>query len=66
MRVDSRGTRGSIAKPGPTTVGYGGNIACVEVRSAAGTWWSSIAELGLMVLVNPWWPRQHIPYAVTC
>jgi phosphoribosyl 1,2-cyclic phosphodiesterase/DNA-binding response OmpR family regulator len=31
------GTRGSIAKAGPTTVRYGGNTSCVEVRSRAGT-----------------------------
>ncbi len=37
MRICFWGTRGSIAKPGPTTVRYGGNTSCVEVRSAAGT-----------------------------
>jgi phosphoribosyl 1,2-cyclic phosphodiesterase/DNA-binding NarL/FixJ family response regulator len=37
MRVRFWGTRGSIAKPGPATVRYGGNTSCVEVRSAAGT-----------------------------
>jgi phosphoribosyl 1,2-cyclic phosphodiesterase len=31
------GTRGSIPTPGPATVRYGGNTACIEVRSAAGT-----------------------------
>jgi phosphoribosyl 1,2-cyclic phosphodiesterase len=31
------GTRGSIPVPGPSTVRFGGNTACVEVRSAAGT-----------------------------
>lgn len=31
------GTRGSIAKPGPSTVRYGGNTSCVEVRTEAGT-----------------------------
>jgi phosphoribosyl 1,2-cyclic phosphodiesterase len=30
------GTRGSLASPGPETVGYGGNTACVELLSAAG------------------------------
>ena len=45
------GTRGSIAAPGPATTLYGGNTACVEVRSGqdilifdAGT---GIRELGL-------------------
>jgi phosphoribosyl 1,2-cyclic phosphodiesterase/CheY-like chemotaxis protein len=37
MRVKFWGTRGSIAKPGPSTVRYGGNTSCVEVRSARGT-----------------------------
>jgi CheY-like chemotaxis protein len=33
MRVRFWGTRGSIPKPGPATVRYGGNTSCVEVRS---------------------------------
>ena len=37
MRVQFWGTRGSMAKPGPTTLRYGGNTACVEVRTADGT-----------------------------
>jgi len=37
MYVRFWGTRGSIAKPGLSTVRYGGNTSCVEVRSAAGT-----------------------------
>src|SRR2546429_167715 len=37
MRVRFWGTRGSIPKPGPTTLRYGGNTACVEVRTADGT-----------------------------
>ena len=37
MRVQFWGTRGSIAKPGPSTARYGGNTSCVEVRSARGT-----------------------------
>jgi diguanylate cyclase (GGDEF)-like protein len=31
------GTRGSIPAPGPATARYGGNTACVEVRSGEGT-----------------------------
>jgi len=30
------GTRGSIPKPGPATIRFGGNTSCVEVRSASG------------------------------
>jgi phosphoribosyl 1,2-cyclic phosphodiesterase/CheY-like chemotaxis protein len=37
VRVEFWGTRGSIAKAGPSTVRYGGNTSCVEVRSARGT-----------------------------
>ena len=37
MDIRFWGTRGSLAKPGPHTVRYGGNTSCVEVRSAAGT-----------------------------
>jgi phosphoribosyl 1,2-cyclic phosphodiesterase len=34
MKVTFWGTRGSLAAPGPETVHYGGNTACVEVRAA--------------------------------
>jgi CheY-like chemotaxis protein/phosphoribosyl 1,2-cyclic phosphodiesterase len=37
MRIRFWGTRGSLAKPGPSTLRYGGNTSCVEVRTAAGT-----------------------------
>jgi phosphoribosyl 1,2-cyclic phosphodiesterase len=33
MRVRLWGTRGSIASPGPDTIRYGGNTACVEIRT---------------------------------
>ncbi len=33
MRIRFWGTRGSLAKPGPATVRYGGNTACVEVTA---------------------------------
>jgi CheY-like chemotaxis protein len=33
MRIRFWGTRGSIPKPGPATVRFGGNTSCVEVRS---------------------------------
>jgi phosphoribosyl 1,2-cyclic phosphodiesterase/CheY-like chemotaxis protein len=36
MRIRFWGTRGSIPKPGPGTVRYGGNTSCVEVRTASG------------------------------
>ena len=37
MRVHFWGTRGSLAKPGPSTVRYGGNTSCTEVRADDGT-----------------------------
>ena len=37
MKVRFWGTRGSIAKAGPTTVRYGGNTSCVELTSESGT-----------------------------
>jgi len=35
VKVRLWGTRGSVASPGPDTVRYGGNTACVEVRTAS-------------------------------
>jgi len=37
MKIRFWGTRGSIPAPGPSTVRYGGNTSCVEVRLADGT-----------------------------
>jgi phosphoribosyl 1,2-cyclic phosphodiesterase/DNA-binding response OmpR family regulator len=37
MRLQFWGTRGSLAKPGPSTIRYGGNTSCVEMRSSRGT-----------------------------
>jgi phosphoribosyl 1,2-cyclic phosphodiesterase len=37
MKVRFWGTRGSIPTPGPSTVRYGGNTACVEVRDRSGS-----------------------------
>ena len=36
MQVRFWGTRGSLATPGPTTLRYGGNTSCVEVRLDSG------------------------------
>ncbi|BCS87741.1 MBL fold metallo-hydrolase [Pseudodesulfovibrio sediminis] len=36
MRFQFRGTRGSLAAPGPDTVKYGGNTTCIEIRSDNG------------------------------
>ncbi len=37
MQIRFWGTRGSIAKPGQSTVRYGGNTSCVELRTDSGT-----------------------------
>jgi CheY-like chemotaxis protein/glyoxylase-like metal-dependent hydrolase (beta-lactamase superfamily II) len=37
MQVRFWGTRGSLAKPGPSTLRYGGNTSCVEVTADDGT-----------------------------
>src|SRR3972149_201494 len=37
MHVRFWGTRGSLPKPGPNTLHFGGNTSCVEVRTAADT-----------------------------
>jgi len=37
MKVRFWGTRGSLAKPGPRTVRYGGNTSCVSVETDSGT-----------------------------
>jgi phosphoribosyl 1,2-cyclic phosphodiesterase len=54
MKVRFWGTRGSIATPGPSTMRYGGNTSCVELRTGdhilvfdAGT---GIRELGNQLL----------------
>lgn len=36
MKVTFWGTRGSIASPGPSTVKYGGNTTCIEIRTDGG------------------------------
>jgi phosphoribosyl 1,2-cyclic phosphodiesterase/CheY-like chemotaxis protein len=37
VQVQFWGTRGSIPKPGPTTIRYGGNTLCHEIRTTRGT-----------------------------
>lgn len=37
MKIRFWGTRGSIPSPGPSTVRYGGNTSCVEVRLSDGS-----------------------------
>jgi phosphoribosyl 1,2-cyclic phosphodiesterase len=52
MRVRFWGTRGSVPTPGPSTLRYGGNTACVELQTNSGTSFvfdsgTGIRELGL-------------------
>jgi phosphoribosyl 1,2-cyclic phosphodiesterase/CheY-like chemotaxis protein len=66
MRLQFWGTRGSLAKPGLTTVRYGGNTSCVEIRSSRGT--LIIADCGTganglgqaLLAANPKGVRGHI------
>jgi phosphoribosyl 1,2-cyclic phosphodiesterase len=44
FRLQFWGTRGSIPSPGPTTVRYGGNTPCVEVRTSTG--WLIVLDAG--------------------
>ncbi len=66
MHVRFWGTRGSIAKPGPGTIRYGGNTSCVEVRSAAGTLividcGTGAHEFGKTLMETEPWPlRGHM------
>jgi phosphoribosyl 1,2-cyclic phosphodiesterase len=65
MRVRFHGVRGSIPTPGPSTVRYGGNTVCVEVRLAddtcivldAGT---GIRELGKVLVAKPYRAPIHL------
>jgi phosphoribosyl 1,2-cyclic phosphodiesterase len=57
MRVRFWGTRGSVPTPGPSTVRYGGNTACVELRTNSGAFFiidsgTGIRELGLQLARN--------------
>lgn len=57
MHIRFWGTRGSIPTPGPTTVRYGGNTACVEVRDSSGALLvldagTGLRELGIYLMGN--------------
>jgi phosphoribosyl 1,2-cyclic phosphodiesterase/CheY-like chemotaxis protein len=63
MRIRFWGTRGSIPKPGPATVRYGGNTSCVEVRTASGVLilldcGTGAHALGQALLAEPDGPRR--------
>ncbi len=52
MKARLWGTRGSVASAGPQTARYGGNTACVEVRSEDGTLLVLDAGTGIQRLGN--------------
>lgn len=58
MRIKFWGTRGSIPTPGPSTVRYGGNTSCIELRTDDGTLFildcgSGLRLLGQQLLKEP-------------
>jgi phosphoribosyl 1,2-cyclic phosphodiesterase/CheY-like chemotaxis protein len=63
MRIRFWGTRGSIPKPGPETIRYGGNTSCVEVRTASGVLivldcGTGAHALGQALVAEPHGPRR--------
>jgi phosphoribosyl 1,2-cyclic phosphodiesterase len=65
MRVTFHGVRGSVPTPGPSTVRYGGNTACVEVRLADGSLvvldgGTGIRELGKRLLREGFADQIHL------
>jgi phosphoribosyl 1,2-cyclic phosphodiesterase len=65
MHVTFHGVRGSVPSPGPSTVRYGGNTVCVEVRTADGTQLildagTGIRELGKRMVCEQLPPMIHI------
>jgi phosphoribosyl 1,2-cyclic phosphodiesterase len=65
LKIKFWGTRGSLAKPGPHTVRYGGNTSCVEVISAKGTrlvidCGTGAHELGQAILREGGSSRGHV------
>jgi phosphoribosyl 1,2-cyclic phosphodiesterase len=65
MRVTFYGVRGSVPTPGPSTVRYGGNSACVEVRLTDGSLvildgGTGIRELGKRLIQEGLTNRLHL------
>ncbi len=70
MRVTFWGTRGSIPAPGQSTIRYGGNTSCVEVRSDDGALvicdsGTGIRELGLHLMATNKHVRGHLLFSHT-
>ncbi|MEO8549967.1 MAG: MBL fold metallo-hydrolase [Kofleriaceae bacterium] len=65
MRVRFWGVRGSVPTPGPSTVRYGGNTVCVEVRLADGTCivldaGTGLRELGKALAAESYRDKIHL------
>jgi phosphoribosyl 1,2-cyclic phosphodiesterase len=65
VRVTFYGVRGSVPTPGPSTVRYGGNTSCVEVRLADGSLivldgGTGIRELGKKLIQDCFTDRIHL------
>jgi len=65
MRVRFWGVRGSVPTPGPSTVRYGGNTVCVEVRLGDGTCivldaGTGLRELGKSLAVEKYQQPIHM------
>lgn len=70
VQVTFWGTRGSIASPGPSTVRYGGNTSCVEIRADDGTLiicdsGTGIRELGLQLMAREQKVHGHVLFSHT-
>ena len=50
LKLTFYGTRGSIPVPGPSTMKYGGNTACIDLKSDAGDWIVFDAGTGIRAL----------------
>jgi phosphoribosyl 1,2-cyclic phosphodiesterase len=66
MKLRFWGVRGSLPTPGPTTLRYGGNTPCYEVRGKQGEWiildaGTGIRPLGLEMMKCPKpWPPLYL------
>lgn len=63
MKITLRGTRGSVGRAGPETMGYGGDTSCVEVIGEDG--WRLVLDAGsglarLNAVLNPSPPRVDV------
>lgn len=60
MKITIWGSRGSIATPGPSTLRYGGNSTCLEIRSAEGRVFIVDAGSGIRNLGKALMKDKHV------